>query len=143
MSFASPSRDRMPPAIPLASMIDILFLMLTFFLTASAFRDESSRIDVSLPEARANRADAAAQTHVTVTIKPDGSLFINNKPTTLPELQRDLQTLATQFPDETLYIRGDRDSRLGLTIKIMDAAYAVGLKNVFLETTKPSSEVMP
>jgi len=143
MSFASPSRERMPPAVPLASMVDILFLMLTFFLTASAFRDEASRIDVSLPEASAQRDAAAARTHVTVTIKPDGSLFLNNKPTDLASLDASLRTLAAQFPDETLYIRGDRDSRLGLAIRVMDTAYAAGLRNVFLETTKPSSEVLP
>lgn len=133
----------MPPAVPLASMVDILFLMLTFFLTASAFRDESSRVDVSLPEASAQRDAAAARTHVTVTIKPDGSLFLNNKPTDLASLDASLRTLASQFPDETLYIRGDRESRLGLAIRVMDTAYAAGLRNVFLETTKPSSEVLP
>ena len=139
MSFATPDNKRSLPVLPLASMIDILFLLLTFFLTASAFRDIENRIDVSLPSTEATKVTPIARTQITISITAAQEIYLGEQRVDEASLRSILFDLARQFPDESVLIRGDRESTMGLCIKVMDTAYAAGLKNVYLATTKPKS----
>lgn len=140
MSFASPTRERMGAVLPLAGMIDIIFLLLVFFMTVSAFRDEERQIDVSLPATQTSQP-ARAGSQIIITIKDSGALFIGDREYTFETLRQTLSRLAQQFPNEPVVIRGDKDSSLGLAVRVMDAVYASGLKNVYIATIKPTSEL--
>lgn len=141
MSFASPTVQRVSPTLPLAAMVDILFLTLIFFMTASALREEEGLIDVSLPSTESPQP-SGYETRIVVTVMEDGTIRMGDSAYTLQELRQTLVALAAQYPDETVVIRGDKDSRLGLTVKIMDIAYHdAKLRNVFLATTKNPPEV--
>ena len=141
MSFASPRRAPVLSVFPLASMIDIIFLVLVFFLTISSFREQERQIDVSLP-ATETAADASrSRTQVVITVMADGQIFLGDQLHSLESLKTTLAQLQRQFPDESVVIRGDRSSRLGLAVQVMDAAYASGLRNVFLATSKQASEI--
>lgn len=140
MSFASPTRERMGAVLPLAGMIDIIFLLLVFFMTVSAFRDEERQIDVSLPATQTSQP-ARSGSQIIITIKDTGSLYIGDREYTFETLRQTLSRLAQQFPNEPVVIRGDKDSSLGLAVRVMDAVYASGLKNVYIATIKPTSEL--
>ena len=130
----------MTPTLPLSSMLDVIFLLLAFFIIATTFRDNESKIDVSLPAAESDRAPAHAGTHITITIKSDGKIQIGDTVHTFDSLKATLGELVKQYPDESVLIRGDRESSLGTSVKVMDLAYSVGLKNVYLATTKGKPE---
>jgi biopolymer transport protein ExbD len=130
----------MGAVLPLAGMIDIIFLLLVFFMTVSAFRDEERQIDVSLPATQTSQP-ARAGSQIIITIKDSGALFIGDREYTFETLRQTLSRLAQQFPNEPVVIRGDKDSSLGLAVRVMDAVYASGLKNVYIATIKPTSEL--
>lgn len=140
MSFAKPSRDLPGPPFPLASMLDIMFLVLTFFLTAAAYRDFDKQIDVSLPATESGRS-AGPRTQIVVTVTPEGAIYIGEKAYEWEDLRATLADLARQFPNESVVIRGDRDSKLGSVVKVLDLCYALKLKTVYLATTKPAGEI--
>jgi biopolymer transport protein ExbD len=129
MSFTTPSRQRAGPVLPLASMVDMLFLLLIFFMTASTFREQELQIDVALPAAETAEPGRAA-TQIIITITDDGRIHLGDRHFTLPELRQTLTRLAQTYPDEAVVIRGDQDSRLGIVTDVIDTAYAVGLRNV-------------
>ena len=92
MSFATPSRERTRPAVPLAAMIDVLFLLLIFFMTASVFREQDQLIDVDLPEAE-TATGVPSPTQITITIDPQDQIFIGEHRYTLSELRQTLGVL--------------------------------------------------
>jgi biopolymer transport protein ExbD len=141
MSFSAPLRARAGPALPLASMIDVLFLLLIFFMTASVLREQERAIDVSLPRQESSDTDGGLHTQLLITVTQGGEIYVGATKYEIPRLRQILADLVKQFPDEAVVIRGDQNSRLGLTVHIMDMAYAVGLRHVYLATTKKESEL--
>jgi len=140
MSFATESRERSKPAIPLSAMVDILFLLLVFFMTVSVFREQERQIDVSLP-ATESAQPAASKTQIIITVTDDGGIFIGDRAYNFDTLRSTLTKLAQQFPNESVVIRGDKTSQFGLAVRVLDTAYSCGLRNVYLATTKAQSEI--
>lgn len=140
MSFSAPSRDRNPPVLPLASMVDIMFLLLIFFLTTAAFREQERQMDVDLPAAE-NSSGASSRTQVVITVTEDGTIYMGDRTYTLAALKQTLGKLAKQFPDEAVIIRGDSGSRFGQAIAVADIVYASGLRHVSFATIRKRSEL--
>jgi biopolymer transport protein ExbD len=140
VSFSSPTRDRTGTAFPLASMVDMMFLLLIFFLTTSAFREQERRMDVSLPQTD-NATGQSARTQLVITIMEDGSIFLGDKGYNIQTLKQTLAKLAQQFPGEEVIIRGDSGGTFGRCMEVADAAYSAGLRNVSFATIKKRSQL--
>ncbi len=140
MSFAAESRDRGRPVLPLAGMVDILFLLLVFFMTASAFRQQERQIDVSVPDTQ-TAVQSQSKTPIVLTLTANGEIFIGDRQYTFDALGQMLTKLAKQFPDEVVLVRGDKASSFGLAVRVMDMARAAGLYNISIATTKLQSEL--
>ena len=139
MSFTAATRERRAPVVPLAGMIDIMFLLLVFFMTASVYRDQERQIDVSLPEAREGTSGDRMQ--IMITVQADDTIHMTGGVYTFETLAAKLAQLQRQFPDESVAIRGDRACRWGTIAKVITIAHSVGLYNVSFNTTKPASEL--
>lgn len=137
MSFSSPTRSRLSPVLPLAGMIDIVFLLLILFVTVSTVREREWLIDVSLPATQA-ALPAAARTQTVVTVTADGSLYLGDvqRPLTPDELRARLAEVARFSPAETVVVRGDQSSRLADSVRVIDIARSVGIQNVHLATVR-------
>lgn len=134
MSFSQPSRQRLAPALQLAGFVDILFLLLVFFLTASVFREQERQVPISLYEAETAELSAEAGTQLIVTTSEGGEVFLGPRKVTLAELRSALTDLAERFPDESLVIRSDVESRVGLFAEVTDIARAAGITDVQFAT---------
>lgn len=140
MSFTSESRERTQPTIPLSGMIDILFLLLIFFIVTSAMRESETAMEVNLQRTATGKAGAATiATHITVTT--EGKIFIAGIEYTVDNLKTKLIEIAKSFPSEPIVIRGDKTSDLGVTVEIMDLCRQYGLNNVAIGSRKKASEL--
>lgn len=139
MSFATPPHGRTGPVLPLAGMVDVLFLLLIFFMTTSVFREHDEQIDVSLPASESGAA-STRPTQISITITEEDEIFIGERQYLPAQLLDTLRDLAIQFPDESVVIRGDHGSSLGVAVKVMDIAHAANLYNVHLGTRPPDEE---
>lgn len=135
MSFAAQQRDRGQPVLPLAAMVDILFLLLIFFLTASALREEERSIEVELEQTGSGQAGAGVSP-VIITVTENDEIYIGQQLYTPEALRGALGAIAETTPGEAIVIRGDKNSKLGTAERILDIAYAVGMTNVRLATQK-------
>jgi biopolymer transport protein ExbD len=141
MSFASTPPETNYGWRPPTTYVDVMFLILTFFITIAAFRDDDRQINVALPAQEAAKAGGGGRTQIVVTVTRDEQIFLGDRLFTPETLLPKLTELAVLYPNESVVIRADRESRLGMTVKVMDLAYKAGLKDVSLGTIKPRKEV--
>lgn len=129
MSFVAQSRPRVSPVLPMAAMLDILFLLLVFFMTISTVRDLESRFDVQLPGA-ATGDPLASVTPLNIEIRADGRLLLNRSEHDRESMLQTLRALASRFPHEVVYVRGDRLVTLETLTSVMDLARQAGFANI-------------
>ncbi len=142
MGFTSSTRDRGSPTIPLAPMIDIMFLLLVFFMTTSIMRDQETAIEVNLEPTDSGRVDSS-KIPVNITVMADGSIFIGTRKFTIEELRVTLIKIGEQLPGAPIVIRGDRKSDLGVTMQILDLCMSkeVNLTNVSLGSVHKAEDL--
>lgn len=138
MGFASESRERTRPAIPLAAMVDIIFLLLIFFMTIAAFRAKEREIDVELQQI-ASTGSGSSPTAIIVTVRADGSLYLGERPHSPESLMTTLRELADQWSDEQVIVRADKTSASGRLLQAIDIARDAGFLRVSLAGAEGAS----
>jgi len=115
----------------LTPLIDIVFLLLVFFLLTTRFVEEDG-IGVKLPRA-ASRAEAPKEA-VSVAVTRTGEVFFRGRPVPLGELEDRLRKHLGQ--GGTVVIRGDRDSVLQTVVSVMEAAKHAGAGRIVVATLR-------
>lgn len=139
MKFGQQQRAETDP-VPMAPLIDIVFLTLVFFMVTSVYSTLESEIDVTLPTASSATLDERTHGEIYVNLKEDGSIVLNGRSVTLPELQELLHKVATHFPGGSVIIRGDRHAHLGQAIAILDSCRNADIQNVSFAALPEESE---
>ncbi len=127
-----------PLEISLTPMIDVVFLLLIFFMVTTTFSKET-QIKVQLPQAEGQQAASYAQEHVLmVTIDKSGQYFINDKAlsdSSLANLTKELTAISSnkKLP---LIINADANAPVQSAIHVLDAAANIGFKNITFATQK-------
>jgi biopolymer transport protein ExbD len=126
-------RARYGVQMPLTSLIDIVFLLLIYFLLTTNFMVDEG-IKIKLPEATAS----APQTEPEITIYVDtqGRAFMGNQELSPGELFTRLKGLIGQAEDRLVVVKADRDVLLNKAVKVMDVAKAAGAGRLCLATEK-------
>ncbi|MES9898260.1 MAG: biopolymer transporter ExbD [Sedimenticola sp.] len=119
----------------LTPLIDIVFLLLVFFmLTAHFIEDESINID--LPEAvSAKKADDEGFVEVTVT--PDGQILVEGSAVTAEHLKQTLSGALHAPGKRFVRLRGDHEAHFGLGVQVIDAARQAGAESLDILTERP------
>jgi biopolymer transport protein ExbD len=126
-------RDRIKVQVPLTSLIDIVFLLLVYFLLTTNFMVEEG-IKIKLPQARA----AAPQTEEVITVYVDeqGAAFLGTQEVSLAQLLERLREMIGGDENKLVVIRADRSVILNKAVKVMDVAKAAGAGRLCLATEK-------
>lgn len=116
---------------PLTPLIDIVFMLLIYFLLTANFIAESG-IDVSLPrsEATASRADA----EITVYLDANGRIYLEKQPVAFNDLFGRLQGRLRTEPGSMVVVKADRGVDLQAVVNVMDIARNAGAGRLFLAT---------
>ncbi|HEO71861.1 MAG TPA: biopolymer transporter ExbD [Candidatus Hydrogenedentes bacterium] len=116
--------------IPLAPLIDIVFLTLVFFMVTTVYATIESEVDIALPTADTAEQGERAQGEIFINLKADGSIVLNQRTMELDELQEVLYRVAEHFPGGAVIIRGDREAVLGRAVAILDCCRKADIQNV-------------
>jgi len=114
-------------SINIASLIDILFLLLLFFVVTSSFV-EHPNIKLALPSA--SNAEASKFEGIIITISKEGRLFMGKQSIGVSELGAILRSRVTAVDDPVLVLRADREVAYGVVVAVMDVARGAGLKRI-------------
>jgi len=124
------------PGIQLAPLVDVLLLLLIFFLmTWNAARNENE-LDVKVPKASAAKERPAPIGDVVVNVKADGNVIVNRRTLTGPELSELLKGLVQLNPEQAVVIRGDETGAYRNIIGILNLCTEAGITNVAFATAK-------
>jgi len=139
MNFLSRYHDD-EPGIPMAPMIDIIFLLLIFFITTSVFARLENELSITVPTAETATTPKRNLGEIVVNLRQDGTIIVNQRKITLDQLSGLLDRISQNFPDQSVIIRGDRNSRLEDTIQVMDVCAKAGVWNVRFGALPPEGK---
>jgi biopolymer transport protein ExbD len=126
------SRRRTPPEINLTSLIDVVFLLLLFFMVSATF-EKYGRLQVELPQAQPNTEQEQQPDRITVTVDADGQLFVSDRElvnSDVETVKRALIGIAGERRDVPVVISADGRAPHQSVVTVMDAASQVGLARV-------------
>jgi len=119
--------------ISLTPLIDMVFLLIIFFLLTTRFITEEG-ISVKLPQARSTTPQT--QKEITVYVTKEGRIFIGNRELTLPQLYHELKFLISSDKNKLVVIKADRNVILNKVVKVMDIAKTAGAARLCIATRK-------
>ena len=124
------------PGIQLAPLVDVLLLLLIFFLmTWNAARNENE-LDVKVPKASSAKEKSAPIGDVVVNVKADGNVVVNRRTLTSSELSDMLKNLVQLYPDQAVVIRGDESGAYKNVVEVLNICSEAGVTNVAFATAK-------
>ena len=137
MKFSGSDRRRAKaPALALTSMLDVIFLLLCFFVTASVFSQWESEISISLPSASSAETPGRLPGEVILNVASDGSVTVNARKLTLDDLGARLRKVAEFYPGQPVVIRADRETSYDSLVKVIDTCRNAGVWNFSLATVE-------
>ncbi len=139
MKFSPKTRAK-PAAFALTSMLDVIFLLLCFFVTASVFSQWESEISIQLPSAKTSDEPDRLPGEIIANVARDGSVRVNGTSLTLSELTSRLAKIAKYYPGQAVIVRADKDARYESLVDVIDACRAAGVWNFSLATSHEETE---
>ena len=122
------------PGINMTPLIDMVFIILIFFIVTSSFVKETG-VEVNRPNAKT--AARQEQGNILIAVTDDGQVWVDNKAVDIRSLRRSIARLHAENPEASAVILADSDSRTGLVVQAMDQARLAGVQNVALGAAKP------
>lgn len=124
--------------INVTSLIDVVFLLLIFFVVTSTFLERPG-IDLTLPEAGSGETGVSV---VTVRIVADGQVFVGDRSVPLGDLARVLEESLRAAETTEVTLEADRSVSHGQVVAAMDAARRAGARGLVV-ATRPAPETEP
>jgi biopolymer transport protein ExbD len=126
-------RQRAAPTVlgfQIAPMVDVLLVLLCFFIVTWSFARKEMELDVKVPTAENAKESNPVVNQTVINVKVDGTIVWNRKTVTHDELLSRLRELAGLFPDYAIILRGDRGARYEYILKVMDICRDANIWNV-------------
>jgi len=125
--FSTHGSEDEDSSIDLTPMLDVVFIMLIFFIVTASFIKEAG-IEVLRPQAEtAVRQDRA---NIFIALSPAGDIWIDRKRVQPGQLKPVIERLRAENPQGSIVIQADRDSRSEQLMQVMDAARQAGILDV-------------
>ncbi|MCX7713358.1 MAG: biopolymer transporter ExbD [Chthoniobacterales bacterium] len=125
------------PGFQIAPMVDIVFLLLIFFLVTWNFARYETELEVVVPVAKEGKETRRAMGEVILNVRADGSVVLNRKTLTLDELRQALQRIASIYPDQAVVLRGDESASYKHIVAVLDVCRSANIWNVAFATNRP------
>ena len=115
----------------IAPMIDVVFLLLLFFMLTSTFLRQPA-IRLTLPGSKTARVQP--EDNIVIFVAKDGSIYLNQSPILMERLLPELKVRVKKSRKRIVMIKADKESRLGIVVRIMDIAKEAGAKTLSITT---------
>ena len=139
MNFRSPV-DSEVGRFQLAPLIDIVFLLLVFFVVTSALQQIERQMAIALPEAKEGAAPPRQQPPYYINIARDGTILISNRTLSYEELGGWLKSLRAAYAGKPppIIIRADRETPFQFFVRVIDACTAAEIRNFAIANIEES-----
>ena len=114
----------------IAPMVDVLLVLLCFFILTWNFARKEMELDVKVPSAEHGGEPVLDVNQTVLNLKADGTMVMNTKPITFDELGDRMATLAKINPDYAIILRGDENVAYKHVAHVLDVCRGAGIWNV-------------
>lgn len=131
------SRQPEPASMQLAPMIDIVFLLLIFFIVTWQFTRSETELEVSVPTSEEGAELTRPKGEIIINVMADGSLRVEGTTVDRPQLFEKLSAIAKQFENQPVRIRGDGKVEYQRIVEVIDTCQKAGIWNISFATQRP------
>ena len=121
--------------IDLTPMMDIVFIMLIFFIVTTSFVNETG-VDINRPNAETAERDEKGNILVAITATND--IWIDKRRVDLKAVRANIERLKIEYPEGSVIIQADKESRSGLLVEAMDQIRLAGVQNISIAAKNES-----
>ena len=122
-------RKRRAPSIIIVSLVDILTILLIFFVVSTTFKKDQPEVQINLPESATATTQPAQTEHAVVSVSETDEVRLDGNPLRVEELEAAVRNLPGARRT-SLALEADRKASFGTIIKVMDALKLAGVKNL-------------
>ena len=122
------------PQLALTSMLDVIFLLLCFFVTISVYSQWENEISIKLPSATTSDEPDRLPGEIIVNLSKAGKISVNGKLLALPDLKTRLARISKFYPGQPVIIRADKDVRYEALVELIDTCRSADVWNFSLAT---------
>ena len=119
--------DEEESSIDITPMLDVVFIMLIFFIVTATFVKEAG-IDVNRPDAAT--AVKQEKANILIAISANNEIWIDRRRVDIRSVRPNIERLRAESPQGSVVIQADKESKTETLIKVMDAARSAGVVNV-------------
>ncbi len=127
-------RHSEPPRVDLTPMVDVVFLLLIFFMISTTFV-ETPGLTINLPKSSTQQVKKDPQ-EVRVYLRADGTIYLEKQQIVLNDLIDQLATYGDKAADTTFLLMADKEVKHGSVVELMDTAKAAGFSKLAIATEK-------
>ena len=114
-------------SLDLTPMMDIVFIMLIFFIVTTSFVKETG-VDINRPNAETAERDEKG--NILVAITQNNEIWIDKRRVDLKAVRANIERLKIEYPEGSVIIQADKESRSGLLVEAMDQIRLAGVQNI-------------
>lgn len=122
-------RRRRAPSIIIVSLVDILTILLIFFVVSTTFKKDQPEVQINLPESQTATNAPAETEHAIVSVDANDEVLLDGQRLPVDELQKAVSDLPADRKSR-LALQADKKASFGTIIKVMDALKLAGVKNL-------------
>ena len=139
MRFSIDEHVKAKPTVPLAPLIDIVFITLIFYMTLSIFYQLENELSISVPKSSESKEVVRSPGEIIINIDSEGLVIVNQKTFANDELQGMLSRISQLYPNQPVIIRADQKTYHESVVKVLDACAAANIWNIAFSTLKEES----
>ena len=138
MRIFEPTKAKRPPIIRVINLVDVLFILLIFFIATTTFRATSpTAVKLVLPEAKtAEEVGREKVDRLNIAVGSDETIYLDNKPVALSVLEKALTDAKAKNPKVQVQFSADKTVSYGTVVAIVDAARSAGIPDITAFTKK-------
>ncbi len=129
MQFKDQKKKR--TSINITSLIDVLFILLIFFMVSSSFIEQPG-MKLELPAIKSK--ETVRLENLVINIAKDGSILLGDDRVSLDNLGSQIKKMIPNIKEKTLVLKADKDASHGLIVQVMDIAKRSGLNKIVIGT---------
>jgi biopolymer transport protein ExbD len=128
------TRSKRPLTINVVSLIDILTILLIFFIVTTQFKKAEPEVQIKLPESSTATEEQRSEEPVIIHASKDQKIFLGDREIPLPALAAELQKIKASAKSPVFALKADEGVPLGFFVKVLDASKEAGLADLSLFT---------
>ncbi len=122
--------------VNLTPMLDVVFIMLIFFIVTASFVKESG---IEVNRQYAAQAEEKKSANIFIAIAENGQVWIDKRMVDVRAVRANIERMHAENPGGAVVIQADRASKNGILVQVLDAAKAAGVENVSLAAEGPQT----